>query len=79
LENESYFAGDLGEKILRITKTSGDHEDLILEKNDALLAEIASFIDAILHKKNPVVSGADGKEALKTALLIEQKIFASCR
>ena len=74
LEDDCFFAGDLGEKTLKITKSDGNHEELTLEKNDALYEEIASFVDAIENKKSPVVSGIDGKVALQTALLIEQQI-----
>ena len=73
LEKDCYYTGDLGEKTLKIIKNNGNHEELTLEKNDALYEEIASFLDAIENKKNPIVSGNDGRIALETALLIEQK------
>ena len=40
------------------------------ENGDALLDQISAFLDAIIHKKSPVISGEDGKRALATALEI---------
>ena len=41
-----------------------------LEKGDALLAETEAFVDAIVHDKPCVVSGADGQAALELAEMI---------
>ncbi len=46
------------------------HEEKAFEQGDALLDEIVSFLDAITHRNNPVVTGEDGRRALKTAIEI---------
>lgn len=43
-------------------------------KDDPLREEIAAFLNAILENKPPLVSGEDGRQALRTALLITQAI-----
>jgi len=45
-------------------------EEQIFDQGDALFSEIKSFLDTIINKTNPVVSGEDGKLALETALKI---------
>ncbi|MBT8506316.1 UDP-N-acetyl-D-glucosamine dehydrogenase [Coxiella-like endosymbiont of Rhipicephalus sanguineus] len=40
------------------------------EKGDALLDQISTFLDSIIHNKLPLVSGEEGKRALATALEI---------
>ncbi len=44
------------------------------KKDDALKKEITSFVDCILHKRRPIVSGEDGRHALGVALEIGKKI-----
>jgi predicted dehydrogenase len=44
------------------------------EQGDALKAEIASFLEAIVTGKQPVVTGEDGRRALETALKINKKL-----
>lgn len=46
-----------------------------IEKEEPLKKEIESFVDCVINKKQPVVSGVDGRDALKTALEIESKIW----
>lgn len=43
-------------------------------KGDAILAEIEAFLDSIIHQKPAVVTGEDGKHALKIAHEITAKI-----
>ena len=49
--------------------------DFDLYKTDALKAELESFVDAVEHKKSPVVSGSDGTRALELALQIKEKLY----
>lgn len=55
---------------LMISKT-----ELPIEKEEPLKQEIESFIDCVNENKTPVVSGIEGREALKVALEISQKIW----
>ncbi len=47
-------------------------EERVFEQGDALKSEIAAFINSIQRGLPPVVSGADGKRALETAMAITQ-------
>jgi predicted dehydrogenase len=49
-------------------------EQIPVQKNDALEAEIRSFLQSVRNRKNPRVSGLDGRRALDLALQIMQKI-----
>ncbi|HJM86313.1 MAG TPA: gfo/Idh/MocA family oxidoreductase, partial [Candidatus Marinimicrobia bacterium] len=44
------------------------------EKVNALQMELTNFVEAIEGKSEPIVSGEDGREALRLALLIQEKI-----
>ena len=45
-----------------------------IKKKDALQIELKSFIDCVRNKKKPIVSGAEGRQALGVALDILDKI-----
>lgn len=45
-----------------------------IKKEQPLKIELASFVDCILNKKRPIVSGKEARDALSTALLILSKI-----
>ncbi len=49
-------------------------EEIPVKKIDLLEAEIHSFLQSVRNRKNPWVSGLDGKRALELALQIIQKI-----
>ena len=50
------------------------HQSLPCEEQDALEAEIRSFLDTIKNGGTPLVSGGDGRRALATALEINQLV-----
>ena len=45
-----------------------------LEKGDALMDEIKSFLAAIKNKKRPLVSAEDGLNAMKVAWQIKEQL-----
>lgn len=47
--------------------------------SDPLADQIASFVNAVINKSQPVVSGQDGRRALKFALAIIDQIEDGCR
>jgi predicted dehydrogenase len=47
---------------------------LRIKKRDALQRELISFVDCVLHKRRPTVSGDEGRRALAVALEIGKKI-----
>lgn len=78
-----YLSLDLGQghaKKLEVDPTSGwNPEDLKpesvqIQKNDALLEEIESFVQVIETGSTPVVSGRDGLNAMKVAWQIKKQM-----
>ncbi len=53
------------------------YEQPEVKEINALKHELHLFVDAVLDDKKPVVSGADGLEALKVAQIILEKIEES--
>ena len=52
---------------------------IIFPESDPLADEISSFVMAITNGTEPVVSGQDGRRALRYALAIIEQIEAGCR
>lgn len=83
-QHDSYCSADLQRKALAIFhKGTGEmfpgvpevlKEEFSFPDSDALLAEIKSFVNAILTGTKPMVSGAEGRRALATAMDITQKV-----
>ena len=55
------------------------YDKIIPEEKDALLEEINNFIYSIQTRKNPIVDGAQGLNALEIALEIENKILQNVK
>lgn len=53
--------------------------DVTVEKKEPLRAELESFIDCVRSRKQPLVSGEDGLEALELAYRVGEKIEESLR
>ena len=49
-------------------------QDVPIEKEEPLPRELASFVDCVLTRGEPVVSGAHAAEARKLAMAICQQI-----
>ncbi|MBI5874994.1 MAG: Gfo/Idh/MocA family oxidoreductase [Deltaproteobacteria bacterium] len=49
-------------------------EAVNIEKNDTLLQEIKAFVNSVITRKPPAVSGEDGRRALEAAQMIQEKI-----
>ncbi len=47
-------------------------EDIRLEKEEPLSAELAAFVNAVRGRSTPAVSGEDGREALRIAIRIRE-------
>ena len=54
--------------------TTLDREKVRIRKKEPLKVELKSFINCVRNKKKPVVSGKEGRQALKVALAILEKI-----
>jgi predicted dehydrogenase len=55
------------------SKIAKDH--LPIEKEQPLQKELASFIDCVINRKEPLVSGSTARQALKIALQIQEQIW----
>ncbi|MBI3399245.1 MAG: Gfo/Idh/MocA family oxidoreductase [Deltaproteobacteria bacterium] len=49
-------------------------KDMRIEKTDTLLEEIKAFVDCVISRKLPLVSGEDGKRALEVAQMIQKEV-----
>jgi predicted dehydrogenase len=61
-------------EIYKKTKNKIVKQSIDITKQEPLKAEIQSFVESIIKRRRPVVSGEDAKAALKTALMITKKI-----
>jgi len=79
-QHDAYISVDFGNKKLGVHKKGPgemfpgvaeiDSNEQVFEAGDALLSEIASFLQAIKNGTPPVVTGEAGKRALETAMEI---------
>lgn len=76
-QKDTYISLDYGQQSIAIYKRIIENgapkivsQEVNPEKEEPLRAELASFIASVHDRSEPVVSGTDGKEALKIALKI---------
>ena len=84
-QNDAYITVDFQNRILsHHYKGEGESEpgipkiesrEAIFDEADALMSEISNFLDSIKNGHPPLVSGEDGKTALKTALHISNMLI----
>lgn len=74
---DAYISLDYGQQSMAIYRRALENgipritgEEIQAEKEEPLLAELRSFIHAVQKRSKPVVTGSDGREALKIALSI---------
>lgn len=77
-QEDAYISLDyVTQEALIYTKENGHihHKKIDITKNDSLKEELSHFIDCVRWKKEPLVSGKDGREALSLALQITTQIL----
>jgi predicted dehydrogenase len=77
-QEDTYISLDYKEAKASVYKKSGaviTKEDLPIEKEQPLQREIASFVDCITSRKQPLVSGIVARGALAVALKIQKQIW----
>jgi predicted dehydrogenase len=77
-QKDTYISLDYKDARACVYRKSGSSiskEDLPIEKEQPLQKELSSFIDCVLHHKEPPVSGTVGREALAVALEIQKQIW----
>jgi len=87
---DAYLAADCFKRELSVTRLDSNMKDAsgfpqVTSKNitypgcDPLADQISSFVNAVINESKPVVSGRDGRMALKFALGIIDQIERECR
>lgn len=86
-QSDSYISIDYQNKQFAVFKKGAkemfpgipdiERQELIVEKGDALLEEIRSFVDCVENDKRPLVSGEEGRSALSVAEQITALIEAN--
>ena len=76
-QDDAYISLDyVTQEALIYTKENGHirHKTMEITKSDSLKEELADFIDCVRHRKRPLVSGIEGRQALALALQISSQI-----
>lgn len=87
---DAYLAADCQKRELSVTRLDGEVKEAncypqVVSKTlsypdcDPLADEISSFVNAVRNGSKPVVSGEDGRRALKYALQIMEQIERRCK
>jgi predicted dehydrogenase len=74
---DGYISLDYQEQTGHLYRREGmsiAREDVQIEKDEPLKLELASFVNAVRHGTDPVVTGQQGAEALRLALRITEDI-----
>ncbi len=81
-QEQSYILLDYLNQEASLYQKSGESLEKIklkVEKNEPLKVELESFVDCVRNRKRPMVSGVEGRQALRVALDILDKIIGSVR
>jgi len=77
-QEDTYISLDYKEARASVYKKAGlaiSKEDLPIEKEQPLQKELSSFVDCVIKRKEPLVSGPIARDALKVALEIQNQIW----
>jgi predicted dehydrogenase len=83
-QKDAYISIDFAEHKITLVRPEANHgndiipgmkiNELKFDKGDALDDELKSFVDSVKHRRQPLVTGQMGRDALKTALSIMAQI-----
>jgi len=83
-QKDAYISIDFADHQITVVRPESDHGDDIIpgmkidqlkfDKGDALDDELKSFVHTVKHRRQPLVTGQMGRDALKTALSIMTQI-----
>lgn len=82
-QHDAYVAVDFDSKTLRLVRRTDkpagaglpvDVQDLQLDESDALHEELESFLECVRERRQPLVTGEDGREALAAAVTISRSL-----
>jgi predicted dehydrogenase len=71
------YEADLLNRSLKMT-AAGSSKAIAIESYDQLNRELKDFVDSIIRKRKPSVTGEDGLSALEVANKIEEEALKSC-
>ncbi|MCM8762866.1 MAG: Gfo/Idh/MocA family oxidoreductase [Candidatus Omnitrophica bacterium] len=77
-QENTYISLDYKEAKARVYRKDGGRilqENLPIEKEEPLKKELESFIDCVINRKTPLVSGTVARDALAVALEIQNQIW----
>ncbi|MDP1853450.1 MAG: Gfo/Idh/MocA family oxidoreductase [Candidatus Omnitrophota bacterium] len=77
-QKNTYISLDYKEAQASVYRKDGlkiTQENLPIEKEEPLKKELASFVDCVINRKEPLVSGEVAREALAVALKIQKQIW----
>jgi predicted dehydrogenase len=75
---DTYVSLDYKNEEADIYRKDGDKitkEAIWIKKEEPLKKELSSFLDCVIHKNKPLVSGIEGRRALEVALHIQRLIW----
>ena len=89
-QTDSYLSVDCVKRQISVTRLTGGMKGpdglpqitsnrFKYPDSDPLADQIGSFVNAIINRSEPVVTGHDGRQALKVALAIIEQIETGCR
>ncbi len=81
-QKESYILLDYMHQeasIFRKSSNGLEQKKIKIKKKEPLKVELESFIDCVRNKKKPIVSGYEGRQALRVALDILEKINSNAQ
>lgn len=76
-QHDTYISVDYAAQAAKVfQKQHGSiaHQELPIEREEPLKAELSAFLEAVRHGHRPVVSGDDARDALRVALTITRRI-----
>lgn len=77
-QKDMYISLDYKEAKACVYKRNGDKilkEDLPIEKEQPLQKELQSFVDCVINRREPLVSGPVARDALAAAMIIQNQIW----
>lgn len=81
-QDDTYISVDYAAQAAKVFQKQGEaitQQDLPIEREEPLKRELSAFLTAVREEAKPVVSGDDGREALRVALQITRQIHRNMK
>lgn len=76
-QDDAYISIDYKDQNIKAYRKENNNivpQEIPTEKKEPLKAELESFVDCVIHKEEPIVTGEHGKRALEAAVAIVEQI-----